>query len=356
MRAWLGEIENEVFRAPQNARFYFDDDTRELVLVEPHVNGRALDMDATIAQFMAQVDTPNRSLPLVLKEILPTVHTNATAQQLGITELVTQTTTWFYGSTPERKHNIARAAAQFFGIVIAPGEEFSFNRYLGDVTEEAGFTTGLIILNGRTVEGIGGGVCQVSTTLYQTAFWSGFPITARLEHGYRVHYYDDGEGPGMDATVYSPFVDLRFVNNTPYHLLIENYYNETFEALTFKFYSTRDGRRVEKDAPIFENVRPPNPDVWEFNPELEEGEIVQVDWAVEGADVTVGRRVYDGNGNLMYGNETFVSHYIPWQNVYQYGPGVEPPPVVTPTVPLPPAGNSGDFGNTDGNGTPDPYP
>ncbi|HZD10335.1 MAG TPA: VanW family protein [Candidatus Binatia bacterium] len=324
VREWLTEIEAQVFRRPENARFYFDDNTRELVLVEPHVNGRALDVDATLQAFMAQVGTPNRSVPFVVDEIVPTVNSNATAQQLGITELITQSTTWFYGSTPERKHNIARAAAQFFGIVVAPGEEFSFNRYLGDVTEEAGFTTGLIILGGRTVKGVGGGVCQVSTTMYQTAFWSGFPITERLEHGYRVHYYDDGEGPGMDATVFSPLVDLKFVNNTDYYLLIENYYDETSESLTFKFYSTDVGRRVEKDAPVFENETPPKPDVWEYNEDLEPGEIVQVDWAVEGARVTVNRRVYDAAGNLMYGNESFVSNYIPWSNVYQYGPGVDP--------------------------------
>lgn len=324
VRQWLREIESQIFRKPENARFYFDDNTRELVLVEPHVKGRALDVEATLDRFMEQVGTANRSVPFVLESITPTVHSNATAAELGITELITQTTTWFYGSTPERKHNIARAAAQFFGIVVAPGEEFSFNRYLGEVTEEAGFTTGLIILDGQTVEGVGGGVCQVSTTMFQTAFWAGFPITARQEHGYRVTYYDDGEGPGMDATVFSPIVDLKFVNNTEHHLLIENYYNETFQSLTFKFYSTRTGRRVEKEGPYFENVVPPTEDVWEYNEDLEEGEVQQIDWAAEGADVTVIRRVYDRNGELMYGDEEFRSHYIPWHNTYQYGPGVDP--------------------------------
>lgn len=324
VRQWLTQIEAQVYRQPQNARFYFDDNTAELVLVEPHVNGRALNVEATLEQFMAQVGTSNRTVPFVVEDIRPTVHSKVTAAELGITGLLSESTTWFYGSTPERKHNIARAAAQFFGIVVAPGEEFSFNRYLGDVTEEAGFTTGLIILGGQTVEGIGGGVCQVSTTLYQTAFWAGFPTTARLEHGYRVHYYDDGEGPGMDATVFEPLVDLRFVNNTDHYLLIENYYNETFQSLTFKFYSTDVGRTVEKDGPVFENVTPPKPDTWEYNEELEEGEIIKVDWAVEGADVTVVRRVYDENGTLMYGEENIVSNYIPWGNVYQYGPGVDP--------------------------------
>lgn len=326
IRFWLAQFEREVFRQPENARFYFDDPTEELVLVERHVPGRELDVDATLDKFMEYITTPNRSVPFVVREILPTVHADATAAELGITELITQTTTWFYGSTPERKHNIATSAAQFFGLVVAPGEEFSFNRYLGDVSEEEGFTTGLVIVGGRTIEGVGGGVCQVSTTLYQAAFWSGFPITERLEHGYRVHYYDDGAGPGMDATVFTPIVDLKFVNNTPHHLLIENYYNAQTEALTFKLYSTSTGRYVEKEGPFYDNVTEPRPDVWEFNEDLEPGEIQQVDWAVEGSDVTVIRRVYDSNGNLMYGGqESFISRYIPWQNIYQYGPGADVP-------------------------------
>jgi vancomycin resistance protein YoaR len=99
--------------------------------------------------------------------------------------------------------------------VIAPGEEFSFNRYLGTISETDGYEVGLIIFGGRTIEGVGGGICQVSTTMFQTAFYAGFPVTERWEHGYMVGYYGDGEGQGMDATVYSPIVDLKFINNTP---------------------------------------------------------------------------------------------------------------------------------------------
>lgn len=330
IRHWLTQYEAMLSRPPVNARFYFDDNTRQLVLVENHINGRTLDIEATAALFMQQVGTANRSLPFLIKEVVPVVHSGVTAEELGITELISERTTWFYDSTAERKHNIARAASNFYGIVIAPGEEFSFNRYLGDVSAEDGYETGLIIYGGRTIEGVGGGVCQVSTTLYQAAFWAGFPIVERWEHAYRVHYYDDGEGPGMDATVFSPIVDFRFINNTPHYLLIENYYNETFQSLTFKFYSTSMGRTVEKDGPFYENQTPARPDMWEFNAELAPGEIKQVDWAVDGADVTVVRRVYNYQGELMYGEEVFTSHYIPWQNIYQYGPEVDPPGAAGP--------------------------
>jgi vancomycin resistance protein YoaR len=283
-----------------------------------------MDLDATVDQFLSQIRTSNRSVPFVLEEIVPVVHADATASELGITELITETTTWFYGSSDARKHNIARAAANFFGIVVAPGEEFSFNNYLGSVSEADGFEEGLIIVGGRTIEGIGGGVCQVSTTLYQNALLAGFPISERWEHGYMVPYYDDGEGPGMDATVFSPIVDMKFINNTPHHLLIENYYNEEFEALTFKMYSTSMGREVEKTGPVFSDVvPPPEEDVWEFDPDLPEGTVEQIDWAVEGARVTVDRVVRNADGEVMI-DETIVSNYIPYPNVFRYGPGVEP--------------------------------
>lgn len=327
LRQWLDEYADALYREPVNARFYFDDNTRELVLVAPHINGRELDIEATMVLFQEEIVTANRSIPLVMRPIVPTVHQDATAVELGITELVTQTTTWFYGSTDERKHNIARAAANFFGVVIAPGEEFSFNKYLGSISETDGYEQGFIIIGGQTVEGIGGGVCQVSTTLYQTAFNAGFPITERWEHGYMLNYYNDGEGPGMDATVFSPIVDMKFINNTPHHLLIENYYSTENEALTFKFYSTSLGRTVVKERMPWENVTDipdRSLDRWEYNPDLEEGEVIQIDWATEGADVTVQRTVLNADGVPLYGTENFTSRYIPVPNVYQYGPGVEP--------------------------------
>jgi vancomycin resistance protein YoaR len=334
VRYWLSQFADQLYRAPENARFYFDDPTHQLILVEPHVNGRSLDVEATLARFKEQVKTSNRSLPFILQEIVPVVHSGATAQELGINELISQSTTWFRGSSAERKHNIARSASQFYGIVIAPGEVFSFNHYLGEISEEAGYETGLIIWGGRTIEGVGGGVCQVSTTVYQAAFWAGFPMEERWAHGYRVRYYDDGEGAGMDAAIFSPLIDLRFINDTPHYLLIENYFNEQTQSLTFKFYSTSTGRTVIKEGPEVTNVIPAKPDVWEFNADLPAGKIEQVDWAVEGSDVTVWRTVIRADGFVLENKRPYFSRYIPWQNVYQYGPEVRPPnqnPTPTPT-------------------------
>jgi vancomycin resistance protein YoaR len=326
LRHWLSQYEDALYRDPVNARFYFDDDTRELVLIAPHVNGRELDLDATIDAFIAEPDTANRTVPFVVRDIVPVANSQATAAELGITELITATTTWFYGSSDERKHNIANAASNFHGIVIAPYEEFSFNNYLGSISAADGYTEGLIIVNGQTIEGIGGGICQVSTTLYQTAFFSGFPISERLEHGYMLGYYRDGAGHGMDATIFSPIVDMKFINNTPYHLLMENYYSTENEALTFKFYSTSMGRTVVKEDPVFENVTEvptAAEDRWVFREDLEPGTVEQVDWATEGADVYITRTIYNADGQLIE-ERVFESNYIPVPNVFHYGPGVEP--------------------------------
>ncbi len=323
---WLRQFEDPLYRESVNARFYFDDATSELVLVAPHINGRELDIEATVQTVIDRIGSSNHSIPFSFTEIIPIVNADAKAEELGITELINETSTWFYGSSDARKHNISRAAANFYGIVIAPGEEFSFNKYLGSISEDDGYTEGLIIVGGRTIKGIGGGTCQVSTTLYQTAFLSGFPITERWEHGTWLNYYNDGQGPGMDATIYTPIVDMKFINNTPHHLLMENYYNEELEALTFKFYSTSMGREVVKGEPQFFNeteVPGDEEDIWEYDPDMEPGTVIQIDIATQGADVTVDRQVFNADGELILG-ETVYSHYIPYPNSYRYGPGVEP--------------------------------
>jgi vancomycin resistance protein YoaR len=215
--------------------------------------------------------------------------------------------------------NIGAATAQFQGILIKPGETFSFNKYLGDVSLDKGFAEALIIFNGRTVKGVGGGVCQVSTTIFRAAFNAGFPIIERWPHAYRVSWYERGFGPGLDATVFSPDVDFRFKNDTPYHLLIEAYANDAAGRVTFKFYSTPDGRQVTVSDPIVENVVAHPPDKYEEDPTLPAGVTKQVDYAVDGADVTVNRTV-TLNGQVISQDRIFTK-YQPWQAVFMVGTG-----------------------------------
>ena len=322
-RAFLEELAPELTSDPVNARFVFDDDTRQLEVIQASANGRALDVEDTLARFQEAVfadDAAARRVRLAFYDVPPDVPDTATAQQLGITELVEKRTTYFSGSTAARRKNIQVAASRFHGLVIPPGGIFSFNEWLGDVSVETGYEQGLIIVGDQTITGVGGGVCQVSTTAFQTAFYAGFPILDRVNHAYRVSYYEQGEGPGMDATVYSPVVDFRFVNDTPYHLLIETYYNGARSTLTWKFYSTDVGRRVVKDGPYIRNQTPPPPPIFRANPQLAPGQIRHVDYATSGADVYVYRTVYEGD-RVIIDHEEFYSHYVPWPDQYEVAPG-----------------------------------
>jgi vancomycin resistance protein YoaR len=323
---------------PANARFIFNDDTGQLEVLQNSVPARQLNVPSTVEQILAHAATDDRQVSLVIEWVKPLVNEDATGEELGITELVAVGQTQFTGSSAVRVHNVSVAASRFHGIVISPGATFSFNQYLGDVSEETGFEEGLIIFGGRTIKGVGGGVCQVSTTAFQAAFYAGFPVMERTPHGYRVGYYEHGEGPGMDATVFYPEVDFKFVNTTPHHLLIETYTNETAQKLTFKFYSTSVGWTVEKSDTQVYDVVPHPPDLYLEDPDLAQGEIEQVDWSADGANALVTRVVRNPDGSTLR-EDNFFSHYLPWQAIYHYGPGTEgiptaestPDPEATPT-------------------------
>jgi vancomycin resistance protein YoaR len=292
------------------------------------VTGRALDVDATIESINQKLLAGDHHISLDLEYAEPEVGNDASAEQLGITELVSSQTSYFYGSSPERIQNIQIASARFHGVLVPPGATFSMGEALGDVSLDNGYAEALIIFGNRTIEGVGGGVCQVSTTLFRTVFFGGFPVVERNPHAYRVYYYElqaggsvDTQLAGLDATVFVPLVDFKFANDTPYWLLMETYVNPAARTLTWKFYSTSDGRQVEWDTSGLRNKEDPPKPLYEENPELEKGEVKQVDWEVEGADVTVTRMVRR-NGEVL-SEDAFNTHYMPWRAVYEYGPGTK---------------------------------
>src|SRR6185369_11000366 len=114
--------------------------------------------------------------------------------------------------------------------------------------------------------GDGGGVCQVSTTLFRAALNAGLPIVERHAHAYRVHYYEEDSSPGVDATVYVPTVDLKFKNDTGHYILIQSIIDLTQPRLTFMIYGTNDGRVVNQTAPVVTNIRPAPADKYEDDP------------------------------------------------------------------------------------------
>lgn len=326
----LNAIAEAVNRGSADARFVFNDDTRRLDLIRPALDGRTLLIPESIAAINTAVAQGSASAALALDIMQPAVSNDATAEGLGIRQLVSSETSYFFGSSEARMQNIKAAAAQFHGLLIAPGETFSMGSALGDVSLDNGYAEALIIYGDRTIKGIGGGVCQVSTTLFRTAFFGGFPIVERVPHAYRVYYYEqtpnganNPELAGLDATVYTPLVDLKFTNDTPYWLLMETYVNEGARRITWKFYSTSDGRTINWDTtgPV-NRVAAPEPKL-EENPDMAKGEMKQVDWSAEGADVLVTRTVMrDGQ---TYFTDQFSTHYAPWQAICQYGPGTQKP-------------------------------
>jgi len=327
---FLGTIAPQVNRNSANARFYFEDASRQLVLVQSAQVGRTLDVAATRDAVTQGLLQGEHTIPLALKLAQPEVTDDMTAASLGITGLVESYTSYFRGSSAARLQNIDAARMQFHGLLVPPNTTFSMADALGDVSLENGYAEALIIYNGRSITGVGGGVCQVSTTLFRTAYYSGYPIVERHEHAYRVYYYEqtatgyDTGLAGLDATVYVPLVDLKFTNDRPYWLLMETYFYRDEQKLEWKFYSGDDGRTVDVQPLGLTNIVPAGDPNFEENPGLGSGEISQADWwSTDGADVAVTRAVSRG-GQILF-TDTIRTHYEPHPAVCQFGPGTNDP-------------------------------
>jgi vancomycin resistance protein YoaR len=321
LQAGLADLAQQINRAPENARFIFNDDTRQLEVIQPGKIGRALDITTTLTRMNDALARGDQQVTLAVAEQRPDFYDDANAAALGITELVSTGQSFYAGSSEERMKNIGAASTSQHGVIVKPGEVFSFNHNLGDVSLDTGYAEALIIYNGRTIKGVGGGVCQVSTTAFRAAFNGGYPIIERWPHAYRVGWYERGTGPGLDASVFSPVVDFKFKNDTPYHILVEAYANDVAGRLTFKLYSTNDGRQVAISEPVVENVIPHPEDKIEEDPTLPAGTRQQVDYAADGADVTVTRTV-TRNGQVISEDRVF-TRYQPWQAIFKVGTGAQ---------------------------------
>ncbi|MEY4602465.1 MAG: hypothetical protein RL292_406 [Candidatus Parcubacteria bacterium] len=142
----------------------------------------------------------------------------------------------YAGGTEGRNKNIELGIERINGTVIAPGAEFSYTKALGEVSEEAGFSKEKIFLNGEVTKGVGGGLCQISSTLFQSVLRAGLPVTERHNHSYSVSYYD----VGLDATYADPGPDLKFVNDTQYPITIKGAAAD--HLVTLELYGVSDGR------------------------------------------------------------------------------------------------------------------
>ncbi len=239
----LKELAPQVQKEPVNAKLQYDaaaDRIKEFALPQ---NGQRLKIEQTAAQIATSLAQAKLAAPLVIEKTPPAITENSLAK-LGLTTLLARGESDFKGSSPSRIHNIEVGISKFNGLLLKPGEEFSFNKNLGEVDGEHGYRAELVIKSGKLIPEFGGGICQVSTTLFRAAAISGLPILERRPHSFPVRYYNP---QGFDATIYPGITDLRFKNDTSNNILIQNRIEDT--KLIFEIFGSSDGRKVELDGP-----------------------------------------------------------------------------------------------------------
>ncbi|HEV2339526.1 MAG TPA: VanW family protein [Patescibacteria group bacterium] len=307
---------------PVDATFVMQDN--RVTTFRPSQNGQSVDLlslqasvSSKIPFLLARTSPLNITIALPIKVVQPKV-TTTEADKLGIKERVGIGTSLYQHSIPSRAYNIALAASRINGAIVSPGQEFSFDKTVGDVSSLTGYKQAYVIAGGHTVLGDGGGVCQVSTTLFRAVLNAGLPITERHAHDYRVGYYEEDSPPGFDATVYVPSVDFRFVNNTDHSILIQSFVDPIEMRLSFYLYGTSDGRQVAITTPVVTNQIPPPPPLYQDNPSLPKGTVQQTDFAAAGATVSFSRTV--SRNGIVTLQDTYTSVYQPWQAVYMRGP------------------------------------
>ncbi|MDP1845892.1 MAG: VanW family protein [Candidatus Moranbacteria bacterium] len=240
---FVNKLKDETRVDPENAKLAFEGD--KVSAFSTNKNGYEISDQESRENIIKalQEDPYKKDINLPTKVLEPEI-TSTNLDKYGIKKLIGQGTSNFRGSPKNRIHNINVGASRFNGVIIKPGEEFSFIKTLGPVDASTGYLPELVIKVDKTIPEYGGGMCQVSTTCFRAALNAGLKITARTNHAYPVQYYAP---QGTDATVYIPNPDLRFVNDTPGYILMQTHIEGT--QLAFDFYGTSDGRKAKLVGP-----------------------------------------------------------------------------------------------------------
>lgn len=256
------------------------------------------------------VEKQTLALDLEIEKVTPRI-TKETVDQYKITNLVGRAVTSFAGSSAARIKNIKVGVSKFNGVLIAPDEEFSAVEAIGYVNADEGYEKEFVIKGDKSIKEYGGGLCQIATTLFRLALDSGLPVTERKNHSYVVGYY----GPGLDATIYGPHPDVRFVNDTNNYLLFQGYVEGT--NLVMEFYGQEDGREVTISEPrIYDVISPPDTR-YIFTDELALGVRQCTERRRDGLTTEVDYQVNFSDGSVR--EQTFTSVYTPWQEVCLIG-------------------------------------
>lgn len=303
------QIAPEIDHEPQAPRYNLEE--KRLTGWSPAAIGKKLNTAAsakTIRENYLEKNITEAQLSVDL--LLPEIKSGD--NPLRIEEVVGVGHSNFVGSSKNRRHNIKVGADVLHGLLIAPGEEFSLIKSLGNMDASAGYLPEYVIKGDKTVLEYGGGLCQVATTIFRSALSTGLPITMRQNHSYRVSYY---EPAGMDATIYDPLPDVRFINDTPDYLLIQARIEG--DNLYFDFWGKSDGRQATTTTPVIYNIVKPAPTKIIETTDLKPGEKKCTESSHDGADTYFDYTVIYPDGEEKV--ERFKSHYVPWQAVCLVG-------------------------------------
>jgi vancomycin resistance protein YoaR len=235
--AYVSDFAAKTDRNAQNAALTVSNGA--VVVAQESHDGIKLDRDDALKQITEAITMPGAKRDLILKaDVTKAAISSETLASLGLTERISTATTYFPGSPYNRLTNVRVGASHFNGVILAPGEQFSFGKILGYVGPENGYTPGLVILNNHEEKAYGGGLCQVSSTAYRAALLAGLPINERYNHSFAISYYTAPYGvPGVDATIYYPAVDMKFTNDTGHYIFIQTHMAGS--TLTFDYYGTK---------------------------------------------------------------------------------------------------------------------
>ena len=319
VRDFTDNQEGKYNKPAKNALFSFENG--RVVTFRQEEKGLQVESDKLLADFAELVSKlktypQNQTFTLTSQVIEPEI-TLAKANNFGIEELLAVGKSDYSHSIPGRIHNVILATSKFNGVLIPKDAIFSFNDTVGDISQTTGYDQAYIIKSGKTVLGDGGGVCQVSTTLFRAALNAGLPIVERTAHAYRVGYYESDSKPGFDATVFGPTVDLKIKNDTPAYILIKTEIDQENNLLYFKFYGKKDDRKVEISPVVVSDPQEPPPPLYQDDPTLKKGVVKQIDFAAWGSKVYFSYKVT--KDNTVSFAKTFYSNFRPWQAIYLVG-------------------------------------
>jgi vancomycin resistance protein YoaR len=312
------KLARTVEHRPRDAGFAVDGAKVRIIPSQP---GVGLDVVASASAILAAATSPGAREAHLATQITQPERTTAEARRMGIVGLVSSYET-IYGGDSNRRHNVQLVAHLVDDHLIPPGQEFSFNKTTGERTAEKGFLEAPVIINGELQTGLGGGICQVSTTVFNAAFEAGLSITERTNHALYISHYP----LGRDATVDYPSLDLRFQNDTGHWLLLRTFVGES--SLVVGLYGTNPHRKIEVEtAPLSVVAPPPLEKVKDAT--LDKGEVEVEDYGVPAQTTSVHRRVFAPGGKLMY-DSTWVSNYVAEPKVVRVGTKkVKPEPTTT---------------------------